>query len=79
MSADEMFEKIGYKKNNEDCDYIEYNHKNERGETWTISFSGISKTIMCALYIKGLFSSRALAITSDELKAINKKVEELGW
>ena len=79
--ADEMFKELGYeKKEKKEYSYFEYNKKNTKvGETYTISFDIPSKTIMSALYIKGFIMSRALAITSDELKAINKKVEELEW
>ena len=81
MTADEMFKELGYeKKEKKEYSYFEYNKKNTKvGETYTISFDIPSKTIMSALYIKGFIMSRALAMTPQEVKALNKKVEELEW
>lgn len=81
MTADELFKELGYiKRENKKTGYVEYNQENKKtGETCTISFEPQAKTIMCSLYIKGFIMSRSLAFNIDELKAINKKVEELGW
>ena len=77
-SADEMFEELGfYKKiiseelsytNNKEIRYLRHSDK------CLIKFDLNFKQVLCE-YIGGLSSS----ITMQELKAINKKVEELGW
>lgn len=65
MKAEEMFEKLGYKKvplNSSECLYYERYDEH-------FSFDLISKEIgVCDYYI-----------TMEELKAINKQCEELGW
>lgn len=65
MNAEEMFEKLGYKKvplNSSECLYYEKYDEH-------FSFDLISKEIgVCDYYI-----------TMEELKAINKQCEELGW
>lgn len=65
MNAEEMFEKLGYKKvplNSSECLYYERYDEH-------FSFDLISKEIgVCDYYI-----------TMEELKAINKQCEELGW
>ena len=69
MSADEMFEKLGYKKKkaywkeDKQIHFIEYST-----DEISIEFSIATKHIM----ITNL-------INIQELQAINKKVEELGW
>lgn len=67
MNSEEMFEKLGYKKVELiSSGYIEY----ERSEDDKyFSFDLITKEIfVCDYYI-----------TMEELKAINKQCEELGW
>lgn len=77
MSADEMFEKLGYKKRKEQQpkkDEIKeiIIYKNDKIyseiEFWN------DKTI---IKVKGYDSVDYISI--EELQAINKKVEELGW
>ena len=69
MSADDMFEKLGYKKKEaywkeeKQIHFIEYST-----DEISIEFSIATKHIM----ITNL-------INIQELQAINKKVEELGW
>ena len=69
MSADEMFEKLGYKKKDtywkedKQLHFIEYST-----DEISIEFSIATKHII----ITNL-------INMQELKAINKKCEELGW
>lgn len=65
MSAREMFEKLGYKQ--EKGDWIEY-FKNED----TIIFMDDKTFYKRHYYDPG-------DINIEELKAINKQVEELGW
>jgi len=78
--ADEMFEKLGYKKVTKNFyNYLEYTKKENEYTTLAISFEGNSKTAMASMYINGNKYSRSLAITMQELQAINEKCKELGW
>lgn len=63
--ADKMFEELGYGKFYENSTDIRYS--NECNET--IAFYGAVKT----------FEKNTYPINMQELQAINKKVEELGW
>ena len=65
LTADELFNKLGFKKTAENNDLLEY-----EGEYSNIYFNKKDKTF------KKSFDSE---ITIEENKAINKKVEELGW
>ena len=70
--ADEMFEMIGYEKVSDE-NYIYYNNLEWE---YTIVFDLSSKTF------KGYIdedTEMALSVDMQELKAINMKVEELGW
>ena len=68
MSADEMFEEFGYTKIVTD---LEIKYRDDIGE---IRFWKPAKTVM-----KQDEDGRYLAIKMKELKAINKKCQELGW
>lgn len=84
MSAEEMFEELGYKLvkhetymfyykdilNHED----EEDHENDMYITIAIEFSFKEKKVM-----KTYDDDYGEYITLEELKAINKQVEELGW
>lgn len=72
MTAKEMFEKLGYKYKNYDG-YICY-EKETNNTTHFIGFDNRTHT-----FTKYQMSDRFLSITSKELKAINKQVEELRW
>lgn len=91
MNADKMFEELGYKKyehniepcgNNEwitqDEPYIEYTQENETAKE-TITFKTYGKNVWFGGYRKDLKHIVPCPISMQELKAINKKVEELGW
>ena len=74
MSADKMFEELGYKMKQKG-NYIEYVKVNNAvKEEYVISF--MMKTIMATLYVDG-FLKKPLALEIPELQAINKKCEEL--
>ena len=77
--ADEMFEKLGYKKKGKEgkgC-YIEYVKKEKSvDEEYVISF--MMKTVMATLYVNG-YLKKPLALEIRELQAINEKCKELGW
>ena len=68
-TADKMFEELGYVKITTIEDELKIAYKNKRGKT--ILFSKPLKRI-------GLIEDYKW-FTLEELKAINKKVEELGW
>lgn len=75
MSADEIFRKLRYKKyTSEDC--IMY-----MKDLFSITFILDNKTFITE-YRQGDYNFpkiRAFEISTEELQAINKKVEELGW
>lgn len=73
MKAKEMFEELGYelfiKSDNEIC-YMGKEHK------WYISFYLDDKVVQCC---ENDFYNTSIGVSSEELQAINKQVEELGW
>ena len=73
MIAKEMFEKLGYelfiKSDNEIC-YM------GKGNKWFISFYLDDKVVQCS---ENDFYTTSIGISVEELRAINKQVEELGW
>ena len=74
-TADKMFEKLGYKKYDslQTCRYVRYcNIVN--GEKEYIIFSK-NKTVR----FQYLYTHVSKNITMEELQAINKKCQELGW
>ena len=80
MSAKEMFEELGYKeliKHKTYMFYIKELRENPEYENDYIhlEFDFIDKT-MCKSYGD---DNSVYEITLEELKAINKQIEELGW
>ncbi len=77
--ADDKFKRLKFrKKESKNMKYIEY-IQNQEGTQAVISFDEVTKTIMAVLYPKGAIFSRGLAITIEELDAINEKIKELEW
>lgn len=82
-SANELFEELGYEKRMDKDDnpnyitYIKYN--NDPSSGITISFSLNYKTICADTFDEDYEINVAYCIRPLELKAINKKCEELGW
>ena len=78
MSAKEMFEKLGYENlmNRSDDDFLTY-YKNEEDDDTGCIYSIIfnKKTKQVAKTINNYFNY----IDLQELQAINKQIEELGW
>ena len=78
MSADEMFEKLGYKS-------IDLKDKWER--IWGISYRNYKRWIKIDIDFKDAEvcvgtledDSEPVYMSMQELKAINEKVKELGW
>lgn len=73
MTAKEMFEKLGYEQE-EMYNCIYYNKGQKCIEIWLNA-----KEIQCNEYIKEDEHYIPADITFEELQAINKQVEELGW
>lgn len=73
MSADEIFEKLGYEKSktNNALGYI-----NETGTQFILFLSGIDKPKQICIHKD---DTEYPAMSIQELQAINKKVEELEW
>lgn len=72
MSADEMLKNLGYEKVSDDKYSFEY-RKILDEDLFEINFWKEDKTISKNYYREMGY------ITTKELQAINKKVEELGW
>ena len=73
MSADEMIEKLGYKKKNLDIIFSRFWEEWENEDlAKTFSFNTEYETI-------DITDENKYGITMQELQAINKKVEELRW
>ena len=71
-TADEMFEELGYKKKYSNMEwYIKKLFKNNYIQ---ITFDIIDKTVAASNN-----KNEAINLNMQELQAINKKVEELGW
>ena len=68
MSAREMFEKLGYNTKETEY-YIEYSKETYYIQFWKNSFFAITFHSL----------SGTQRVDKQELKAINKQVEELGW
>lgn len=78
MSAKEMFEELDYIKIKENDNYILYKHKRTPIYIeFTSNFAKSIKNISC--YSNFLLFKQNVYLTLEELKAINKQIEELGW
>lgn len=81
MSADEMFKKLGYQKEEWDDENRIYYFQNDYSEGTThpiryiIEFDKELKLVHSYVYE----DDYSVGIGMNELRAINKKVEELGW
>ena len=68
-----MFEKLGYKLYlNSDTEICYMGAKNK----WYISFYLDDKVFQCC---ENDFYTTSCGVTLEELQAINKQIEELGW
>ena len=84
MSAKEMFEMLGYKLDKQTIFYpLKYKYVCYRKEPYTILFTISDNEIVFKKYFNSDngrdYSDYAYAIHRNELEAINKQVEELGW
>lgn len=86
-SAKEMFEELEYKKRtDENCGYLKADVKPNRINPERIEFKNISfinKKILISSYITDASCMNKeytdVILDVQELQAINKQVEELGW
>ena len=82
MNAKEMFEKLGYKVLVNNKNTLEYLKQTE-DEKYTITFDKKYKFIghYYEQYSKfnNMWTYELCDLTLEELQAINKQVEELGW
>lgn len=80
MSAKEMFEKLGYKLAN-DCEYyLFYEKALKENPEYENDYLHISFEKKDKAFIKTYGDDNSPEIiTMEELQAINKQVEELGW
>lgn len=77
MKAKRMFEELGYIRQEVPALYIEYINSKDKVR---ISFSYLgNKPSILIREESNLKLGKATAIFPNELKAINKQVEELGW
>ena len=75
MSAREMFEKLGYDDYDKSHSAILYMNSKEDIRIW---FDIIEKTAEKYKQTSA-FNIQEIPITFNEIKAINKQIEELGW
>lgn len=86
MTAKEMFEKLGYKRYEEDnfqnqLEIVDYKKEDRQ---WReeggicISFDE-NKKVSFSFYGYSSQTHLPLYLSEDELQAINKQIEELGW
>ena len=78
MSADEMFEKLGYEIDYDDCCLMRYVKFFDLKPARHILFSCDREVCVCEENEKELAVNRDY-FSMEELQAINKKCEELGW
>ena len=83
MTAKEMFEKLGYECD-VGCDGILYSQyidiPNGDVANCQIDFDKVNKTVEKKVVQAGFGTKRYRTIINiEELKAINKQIEELGW
>lgn len=75
MTAREMFEKYGEELIQDNEDWLIYSNKPKNWYAFNIEFNKKKKQI----HISGELLSNGKVISLEELKAINKQIEELGW
>lgn len=78
MTAREMFEKLGYSKAPEFEEVVIFRKGYDEYSAKIIEFNKTRKTVVVYL-IYSYTNSDHCSADMNELKAINKQVEELGW
>lgn len=74
MSAKEMFDFLGYTITTDDYDMLVYTYKMQNDLYLKIKFNLLDKMIQ--IYYN---HEMANCLNVDDINAINKQVEELGW
>ena len=80
MTAKEMFKELDYyiyQINNDNTCIL---YKEKRGKTFIRFYSNLTGSVKnIKKYYKNFILEESCIITLEELQAINKQVEELGW
>ena len=77
--ADRLFINLGYKKEKDNfLNFIEYVKELDKKKEYVISFEENNKSVCCAIFGYN-YNSEPAAIDMQELNAIIKKCDELGW
>lgn len=80
LTADEMFEKLGYEKiDKKGLKHIQYVRQINKNTKENITFHKTFKKVEVYFYDYEDYDELTKPIAMQELKAINKKVEELEW
>lgn len=74
MKAEEMFEELGYKVTDFGDGYITYEQEDDKDYPIVIKFDDVGTFVAYRKHIK-----EVVYLSCEELKAINKQAEELGW
>lgn len=74
-SADKMFEELGYEKTRDGIDCWCNYESNKKKMHFEIGFG----QALFISYKDNVLNGSGVIVSKQELKAINKKVEELGW
>ena len=75
MTAKEMFEKLGYELIQDDMNWIVYTINKGKWFQFDISFFKQDKSV----HLNTRETTFCHSFDMNELKAINKQIEELGW
>ena len=80
LTADEMFEKLGYEKiDKKGLKHIQYVRQINKNTRENITFHKTFKKVEVYFYDYEDYEELTKPIAMQELKAINEKVKELGW
>lgn len=80
LTADEMFEKLGYEKiDKKGLKHIQYVRQINKNTKENITFHKTFKKVEVYFYDYEDYEELTKPIAMQELKAINKKAKELGW
>lgn len=77
--ADKMFEKLGYEKEDETTEYVKYTKNIYEDVFQDIIFDLVHNLVNVVREDRAFYRTITAILSIEELQAINKKVEELGW
>ena len=82
MTAEEMFNKLGYKKTDKTENYFVYDDKtafiDSSYNAYKRIFFDLQDHTVCCELIDDM-GTHICDLWADEIKVINKQIEELGW